>query len=151
MLGTFPDNVSSSQLNLTQDRYIKGYSCYPQVLRRLETKTADEHFRAAAAATVGHIQTELLETFNCAHLIEMFRNGKSEFSKEYPVRASDGGIVWVNTVVHLLQNPDTGDVEALTCTTDVSRRKKDEEIIARFAENGCDFIGIVDQAKAVFE
>ncbi|MCH4190684.1 MAG: ATP-binding protein [Butyrivibrio sp.] len=149
---TFPDTVSSSQLNLTKNRYIKGYSIFPQVLKRLETVTADEHFRAAAAAvTVCRLQTELLATFNCAHLLEMFKSGKSEFSKEYPVRASGGGIVWVNTVVHLLQNPDTGDVEALTCTTDVSRRKKDEEIIARFAENGCDFIGIIDPAEAVFE
>lgn len=35
----------------------------------------------------------------------------------------------MNTVVHLLQNPDTGDVEALTCTTDFPDGKRMKKLL----------------------
>jgi hypothetical protein len=59
--------------------------------------------------------------------------------------------MWINAAVSLLQNPTTGDVEAVSYAKDITRQKKDEEIISRFSSEGCDFLGIIEPASETFE
>jgi glutamate mutase epsilon subunit len=105
--GTLSDAVSSTQLNLTKNSYIKGYSEMPEVIKKLEKKTADEHFMAAiSSVTDEKIKTEMIKQFNCANLIMLYNKGEKNVTKEYPVITSKGNIKWISTVVYLLKNSD---------------------------------------------
>lgn len=149
---TLSEAVSSTQLNLTKNTYISGYSADPKIAQRLERDTADEHFATAASAVADeNIKQELLSIFTCGNLIKFFKNGRTQIVKEYPVRTSKGTIVWISTTVYLLQNPDTGDIEALTYAKDITKFRKDEEIIRHLSKEGCDFIGIIDTESLSFE
>ena len=149
--GSLGNAIASFQLNLSKDIYLKGYSTNPALLARLQTRTADAHLAAAIDTALEKYRGELREEFNCHNLIARFREGVTQLTREYPARAAAGGTVWVSTVVFLLQNPASGDVEAVTYVKDITRQKKDEEIIYRFARDGCDFVGLIDPVTRSFE
>ena len=147
-----PDAVSSTRLNLSKDRYLSGYSPYTGVAERLEQSSADRHFAAAIASVPDeNIRSELFGIFTCENLIRLFKAGTTQAAHEYPVKTSSGSIMWINTTVYLLQNPETGDIEAVTYAKDITKQKKDEEIIRYLSKDGCDFIGILDTVSKTFE
>jgi len=144
--------VASFKLNLSKNLYVSGYSMYPSLLEQLQKPTADEHFAATAAGVANErLQREILAEFTCDNLIRLFHSGRNQLVKNYPVRTGAGGIMWINAAVSLLQNPQTGDVEAVSYAKDISRQKKDEEIISRFSSEGCDFLGIIEPASGTVE
>jgi signal transduction histidine kinase/CheY-like chemotaxis protein len=144
--------IASFQLNLSQNRYVKGYSQYPQVLRQLERGTADEHFAAVADSIFSEkLRREVRERCTCQALIRLYRSGETQLVWEYPTRTAAGDTVWVNAAIFLLQNPYTGDVEAITYAKDVTRQRKDEEILSRLAREGCDFVGILASEAGTLE
>jgi signal transduction histidine kinase/PAS domain-containing protein len=152
LTGNLADVVSSTQLNISKNFYIDGYSPYPQVEKSLECKTADEHFIAAAEAIPNDtIKNEILKTFVCSNLSLLFKEGTQRIERTYPVRTSYGGILWVCTKLRMMQNPSTGDVEAITYSKDITKQKRNHEIVSRLASTGCDFIGVIDVAENIFE
>ena len=144
--------VSGTQLNLSKNIYISGFSPYPNVEQSLRCKSADEHFAAAAGAIDNkELKAEVLKDFTCAKLMELFRNGIQQLEKTYPVRTSYGGIMWVRTTLQMIQNPGTGDVEAITSAQDITSQKRNNEIIDRLSSTGCDYIGVMDISAGTFE
>ena len=150
--GSLANAVASFQLNVSKNMYISGFSIYPHILENLKKDTADEHFRAVAESVIdADIRTELVDTVTCENLIRMFRSGMTELKRDYPVKKAAGGMMWIETTLFLMQNPTSGDIEVLTYAQDITRRKKDEEIIYRFAKDGCDFVGIIERTDSTFE
>ena len=144
--------VSSTQLNISRNLYIGGYSPYKYIEKQLEQKTADEHFCAAASAIVDEsIKKSILEICNCKHFLELFRNGEKTISCDYPVKTQKGKIIWVHTVFYLVLNPDTGDLEAISYATNITKQRRNEEILNRLSRESCDFIGIIDVSAPSFE
>lgn len=152
MTENLADVVSSTQLNISKNLYIDGYSPYPYVEKSLERKTADEHFIAAAEAIPNDtIRNDVLKTFVCSNLSMLFKEGTQRIEHTYPVRTSCGGILWVCTTLRMMQNPSTGDIEAITYAKDITKQKRNHEIVSRLASTGCDFIGVIDVAEHIFE
>jgi signal transduction histidine kinase/PAS domain-containing protein/ActR/RegA family two-component response regulator len=151
LTGNLTDVVGSFQLNLSKNRYISGYSPYPEIVKSLQRETADEHFAAAAATiTDQRIRDYVLKEFRCAHLTELFRNGKQQLDVTYPLRSIKGGMIWIHSTLHLMQNPTTGDVEGITYSKDCTEQKRTNEIVGRISSTGCDYIGVLDVAGKVF-
>ena len=148
---TLANAVSSTKLNLSKNSYISGYSADPEVAKRLQRITADEHFLTAISSIADpEVRKKLTAIFTCENLINLYKEGKTQFTEEYPVLSSKGGIVWVSTTVYLLQNPETGDIEAITYAKDITKLRKDEEIIRHLVRDTCDFIGIIDTTLNTF-
>lgn len=146
------DVVGSFQVNLSQNRYISGYSPYPCLLRTLETGTADEHFAAAARLAINPVTQEAIQKeCNCLHLMEVFQNGNRQIKRDYPIRNARGGVMWIHSTLYMMLNPTTGDLEAITCSTDITKQKKNEEIIDLTFSEGCDYIGIIDIMEHTYE
>ena len=59
--------------------------------------------------------------------------------------------MWIGSTLHLLQNPDSGEIEGIYCAKDVTKQKKDEAIMTRISQSGYDFIGIIDPFRRTFE
>ncbi len=152
LTGNMEDVVSSTQLNISKNLYISGYSPYPNVEKLLKRKSADEHFNVVADTIPNDaIKNEVLKTFVCSNLLRLFKEGTQQIERTYPTRTSYGGIIWVRTALRMMQNPGTGDVEAITYSKDITKQKRNHEIVSRLASTGCDFIGVIDAAEKIFE
>ena len=152
LTGNLADVVGSFQVNLSQNRYISGYSPFQNVVGTLGRETADEHFAATSRMIVNEeIRQEILRNFTCAHLLELFRSGQKQLDREFPVRSSTGNTVWIHSALHMLRNPGTGDIEGITYSKDITRQKRNEEIIRLTLSEGCDYIGIIDPEADTYE
>lgn len=148
---TLSDAISSTRLNLSKNSYISGYSADPGVVERLQRTTANEHFLAAIQSIPDEaIRTRLTKIFTCENLITLYKQGHTQVTESYPVLTSKNATLWISTTLYLLQNPETGDIEALTYAKDITKLRKDEEIIRHLAEETCDFIGIIDTELGTF-
>ena len=145
------DAISSTRLNLSKNSYISGYSANPVVVEQLQRSTANDHFLAAIQSISDEtIRTRLTKTFTCENLITLYKQGHTQFTETYPVLTSKKATLWISTTIYLLQNPETEDIEALTYAKDITKLRKDEEIIRHLAEETCDFIGIIDTELGTF-
>ena len=152
LTGNLMDVVGSFQLNLSKNRCLSGYSPYPGVAESLLRDTADGHFAATADTIIDEkIQAQVRQEYTCEKLVRHFTDGQDKIRRDYPVRTSAGGIMWVHSTLHMMQNPNTGDVEGITYTKDISAQKRNEEIIRELASTSCDYIGVLDTVKRTFE
>jgi signal transduction histidine kinase/ActR/RegA family two-component response regulator len=143
--------ISSTQLNISKNRYINGYSPYEWVKKSLEKETADEHFEAAISAVADeNLKSQLMSTYSCANLLTLFQNGKQKIESTYPVKTSKGGIMWVRTGLQLMLNPSTGDLEGISYSKDITEQKRTSEIVTRLSSTGCDYIGVIDVSQGSF-
>ena len=143
--GNLDGVVSSTQLNISKNLYISGYSPYEWVKRSLEKETADEHFSSAISAIADEkIKQQISYTYTCANILKLFQNGKHKIESIYPVKTSKGGIMWVRTAIQLMLNPSTGDLEGISYSKDITREKRTNEIVDRLSSTGCDYIGVID-------
>jgi signal transduction histidine kinase len=146
------DLASSVQLNLSKNAYLNGYSPFPQVLESLKKATADEHFAAAASSIPDKkIKNDILLKFNCANLLNLYKSGTERIEVEYPIRASYGETLWIHTTLTLMQNPGTGDVEAITSSKNITKQRQSEQILQHLARENCDYIGIIHSGNGTFE
>ena len=151
LTGNLTDIISSTQLNLSKNLYLNGYSPLAGVVKSLERQTADEHFTAAAAAIdSAPLKEGVLRDFNCANLLALFQSGKKQVERTYPVKTSQGGTLWVHTTLQMMQNPVTEDVEAITYSRDITEQKRTGEIVSRLSSTGCDYIGVLDVLENSF-
>jgi len=152
LTGNLLDVVGSFQLNLSKNTYISGYSPYTSVVKGLEKATADEHFAATAQTAANEtIKAGILKDYTCQHLLQMYRDGQKQIQREYPVHTSSGGIMWIHSTLYMMQNPDTGDVEGITYSKDVTRQKKNEKILQRLYSKDCDYVGLAEMTTKTFE
>lgn len=140
------------RLNLTKNWCGDGQSADPALLALQESGTADGLLEAVAARIADEsLRAEYVPRFSRARLLEALRAGQDRFTIEYPTEAEPGGRRWVSTFFDLVQNPATGDIEAVTSTFDITERKKEEAIIQRVTNEKCDYIGLVDLEAYTFE
>lgn len=150
--GNISGVVGSFQINLSRNLYIGGYSPYLKVLEALKKDTADEHFAAAAFMVINdEIRENILRNYTCTHLIELFKSGQVQLDRDYPVRTSSEGIMWIHSTLHMMLNPGTGDIEGITYCKDITRQKRNEEIIKLTLNKGCDYVGIIDPVTNTYE
>ena len=141
--------ISNFRLNLTQNRLISGHSVYPQWDDQLQTLTVNEHFNVVADSIAdAQISEQVRSEYNCAQLIDKYKQGIRQLSQDYPVRSqvepTEGQVRWFHAVNYLIMNPDTGDIEDISSVTEITKQKKNEKILDSMASKGCDYIGIID-------
>lgn len=152
LINNLADVAGSFQLNLTKNLYISGYSCFPGVVAALERRTADEHFAATAQTIVDdRIKKSVLRDYTCANLLKLFGDGQKELACDYPVRTSRGGIMWIHSIMHIMRNPSTGDIEGITYSKDITVQKRNAEIIRLAVSENCEYVGIIDIVAGTYE
>jgi len=151
-LETNPQSLGAFRLNLTKNRCVDGQSAAPALLAFQESGTADGLLDAIAVRIADEsLRAAYVPRFSRLQMLDAFRTGQSRFTIEYPMEAEPGGRRWVSTFFDLVQNPATGDVEAVTYTFDITERKKEEAIIQRVTNEKCDYIGLIDPEAHTFE
>jgi len=147
-----PYSLGTFRLNLTKNTCGDGQSPYDSVLTQQNSGTVDGYLEANGSIIADDkLRGEYKNTFTREKLLDAYRHGKTEVSTEYPVIASNGSIIWIDGFVNMVQNPATGDVEAVTYALNVTDRKTEENIVSCITEEKYDHIALINLAANTFE
>ena len=147
----YPSATAAVQLNLTQN-----WCGVPQGqnanLFYTEQGSADEFFQKLKERIADpDLREHLRDRLSREWLLSAFYHGRSEFSFEYPLLLPDGSRIWCNGRALLMQNPLTGDIEAIASNLDINEQKRRAQIMEKVASDEFDFIGLLNPQKNTFE
>jgi PAS domain-containing protein len=150
--GASPNLLGTFRQNLTQNWCGDGQCSQNFNLPLPQSGTVDDYFSAIAAhITDPAIRDEFSAKFRREALLSAFRTGITKISLALPLLFPDGDLHWIENYVNMVQNPKTGDVEALTYALNITERKKDESIIRVITNESCDYIALIDVKKQTLE
>ena len=147
LLSASPHTLCAFRLNLTRDLCGKAYGTSGRVKKLLQSNTVDELFAKAA----GMIENEkergdYRAIFSRRAMLEDFSRGNARLAQTFRRLSDEGQLRWVTLTVNMMNNPRTGDVEAIAYSLDTNDAKKEESIIQRLATMEYDYICTVETA-----
>jgi signal transduction histidine kinase/CheY-like chemotaxis protein len=86
---------------------------------------------------------QFIRNCSAAGMQRNYDAGRREIIMEYR-RYTDRGLIWVQTRMALLPDPETGDLLAFYYTTDINERKIGQEVLARLTSIGFENASYVD-------
>jgi len=147
LLAMNPRTLCSFRLNLTRNECSdeRGNSAFVRELMR--AATADGLF-ANIVVTVNAGEREAVrKILDRESLLAAFSRGQTKVSCNYRRGAEDGRERWVTTNISMLQNPASGDIEAVAHSIDIDDEKKEEAIVRRIVEEELEAIALIDVKK----
>lgn len=145
LLALNPQALCTFRLNLTSNRCggEHGNSTYIQQLLRADT--ADELFNnIASIITDPEDAKNFAVQFNRERFLRDFAAGITHVSFSYHRKVDSGEAHLVTTYLNMLQNPDTGDIEAVAYSVDKEWEQKEEEIISAVTNREYDYIALIN-------
>jgi len=147
LLTTNPDALCTFRLNLTKNRCSDGHGTSEYIRQMLEADTVDGLMEKFAAIILDPRQAaEFLRDFSRERLLGQYAGGSDRLEVTYRRLTDSGKALWVTTYFHILQNPFTGDIEAIAYSVDADHAHKEEEILAVITREEYDCIGLIDTA-----
>jgi len=152
MIEANPNTLGSFRLNLTKDLCGDGQSPVPEYLVLQESGTVSGFIRAISERILpGGQKDRFVGFFTRENLLREYQGGHSQFTTEVRFIASGRNVIWGRAIVNMVQNPMTGDVEAIAFMQDISEQKKRDEIDQRLTNEIIDYIGLIDLGRRTFE
>jgi PAS domain S-box len=97
------------------------------------------------------IREEFYAKFSRASLIEKFNRGVKKEIIDYTVVCPDGKRKWLEGVINMARNPNSGDIEAIAYSLDIDERKRNEQIMNNLINEHFDYLGIIHSSECTFE
>ena len=142
---TLRSSLSSARLDLTSNSFIRVRSVFPTVEERQKSTRASEFFQKVASDIVDEdIKKAFLKKINVKSLLALFKEGEKQLSVDYPVIGFEGDYKWIHASVSMSQNPETGHVEAITWSEDITSTKNMQLILNRLVATAIRYIGIIN-------
>ena len=152
LLSANPESIGSYHLNLSKNSFLGGNSSSAFVESHLPADTADRFFEHAALVVIEpEKREEYLRNFNRRSLIAAALEGKTRLSIEYQVRCENNGTMWVRAFFTLLKNPDTGDIECITCGYDITREMLNKRVFRLICDREYDYVALLHVRTEKFE
>ena len=149
-----PNALCTFRLNLTRNLCGDGYGASTYIQKLIQGDTVDELFEHIASIITDEEDKQKFNSlFNRGKFLYLFADGRTQFSLSYHRRVDGGESHWVTTFVNMLQNPESGDVEAVVYSLDTHREKREEEVISALTNKEYDYIALVnvETAKISFQ
>ena len=142
-----PDFTASCHLNLTRNQ-CTGMVVMDETYAGLKKLMAGGTAEGLFTETAGMIPDEAMaaqfrQLYNRDSLLRQFGEGETQVSMEYPCRSVRGGVRWVSSSIHMMRNPETGDVEGITYALDIDDQKKSRLVTKNIVEQEFEYIGIL--------
>lgn len=129
-----------------------GKSRIKNVLKIQDSGTVDGYFKAFAGLIADEgIRLNFFKRFDRELLLKQFEEGIESISIEYPVVHKDGDRHWRLGTLSMMKNPNTGDVEAVTYSTDIDQQKYDEFVMNELMHDHFDYIALIHPYDKSFE
>lgn len=139
------DVIGSFHFNLTKNWCGDGHSDIPQVLDLQSSGTVDGFFEKEYEMNVDlEIVSEYKKRFTRKNLLNCFYEGTSQLTFDHKV-IIEGKVIWITTVIHMIQNPDTGDIEGFIYSRNINNLKMNEQIMRIVIGLDYDLITVIDR------
>ncbi len=140
-----PNSRGTFHLNLSRNTCDYGINTSPLVSRLHSDGTADGFFHAVSTAITHPSDRENFESLiNREKLILDFRNGDTQLDCSYRRIVESGENHWVHFFITLMQNPHSGDIEAITEAEDINEAVINQMLMQRISDMDYDYIGMID-------
>ena len=150
-----PDSYGSFHLNLSKDWCgdgKKGSSKIKSVLDLQNSGTVNGYLDAFSRLIADeNIQKKFHTIFERDLLLDQYEKGIERVSIEYPVIYANGERHWREGFLDMIENPFTGDIEGVSYSYDIDKRKRDELVVDRLINVNFDYIGLIHPATEHFE
>lgn len=145
LLAANPQTLCSFSLNLTLNTCEKGYGVSRFIQDVIDAQTADKLFENIhSVITDPHDKEGFANIFDRANLLSAYRQGTRSVKWSHRSRMEDGSVHWVTTYLHLMQNPDTGDIVAVLSSVDSDDAITESKVVQTLTDQDYDFIALVD-------
>ena len=139
------NEIGSFHLNLTRNICGEGVSGTDYIMRFRDLGTVDGLIETSGGIIAYPEELAYYrEHFGREALLRAFENGCSEVSYVFRDYYEDGLIHWTKTIVNMMRNPMSGDVEGVIYSFDVSDAAKEKLVVERLTHDEFDFIAIID-------
>ena len=145
---SLPDTIGSFRLNLTKNVCGEGQSPFADILSLQNSGTVDGFFEGVASRLSDITSLSVFrDTFSREKLIAAFLRGNSHLSFDYPRRVEKEDVRWATINVNVLQNPETGDLEAVVYGQDSDESIKNARITECITKEDYDYIALINVRK----
>jgi len=144
ILSANPESLCTFQLNLSRDLCFEGHGVSSFILRSLQSDTASGLFEnCREMIPFQEDRDQFLTVFDRQKLLDAFASGVRNPHLDYHRKDENGKIFWVRTFLNMLKNPDSGDIEGIIYSLDISREKQQEDIFNILADKEYDLIALL--------
>jgi|GEM_PF-2478526 len=144
-----PDAICSFRLNLSRNLCVGGQSKYNELLDLQRAGSADALLSGVIELIVERAaKRECRAVMNSKSLLSKFYRGTANVEREFPAQILPDEVWWLRENIHMVHNPDTGDVEAIASAVNITKRKQTEQIIKIITMDNQEFIAIINTEKA---
>lgn len=144
MLVANPNAICTFTLNLTADTCGEGHGVSPNIMSQLSSDTARGLFEnIAKLAVTDEGCSRVRESLDREKLLEAYGLGERSRSVDYRRRDDEGKRFWVRTIISMLENPETGDIEAVIYSMDISQEVHQEELFKVLTDREFDVVSLL--------
>jgi len=152
LLSANPKALGVMQINLTQNTCGSGHGMSGLEDNHDGVTSVDGLFSGVAGEIAEKDQQRDFRTeFTRTALLEEFKKGVTDKNVEYIRREESGACVWIRIYLNMLSNPDTGDVEGVLYSVDISAEKRREEILEIITSQEYDLIALIHLENRTYE
>lgn len=146
-----PQSLCTVRLNLTRNRCEEWYGTSKYIINTIKSDTAEGVIDNISKIIRNAGDREVfLAHFKLPALAALFRSGKTSDTVRYSRLVEGGTFIWVETVVNMVENPDTHDVEAVLYSENVDDQELNRKIIQKITDTGYDYIAVLSIPDQTF-
>lgn len=140
-----PQALCAFRLNLTTNTCSIGHGSSAYIKKLLQADTVDEVLHKIEGIITDPKDVAIFrQTFNRTNLLQCYKNGRDRLSFTYHRLTESGDTHWVTSYFKILQNPYTGEIEAIAYSVDADETKKKEAILHSLTKQEYDFIALIN-------
>ncbi len=140
-----PNSIATYHVNLSQNTFslVSLNRLYINPLSE-NVSTYDELIEKTLSLICDNVQKQrYISSFSRINLINLFNNGGDNSTLEFNMKMFDGNNDWVLKSAYLLKNPVSGDIEAVFHLTDISYKKKIDDLINGTIQREFDYVALL--------
>ena len=147
-----PQSLCTVRLNLSRNKCEEWYGTSQYVIQTIRADTAEDVIGNISRIIVSEQDREKFRShFGRSALLAAYRRGQRSETVQYRRTVGDGSFIWVRTVVNMVQNPDSQEIEAVLFSENVSDQVLNEEIIQKSSDAGYDYIATLHLPDRMFQ
>jgi len=147
-----PNSLCTVRLNLSGNRCEEWFGTSAFVIRTIQAETAEGVIDNISRIIINeNDRLQFREHFNRAALIKAFHSGRRQDTLRYRRTVEDGSSIWVETVINMVENPETHEIEAVLFSENVNRQVLNEKIIQISTDTGSEYIATLQLPQQVFQ
>ena len=140
-----PESLCTFRVNLTRNVCQEAHGISQYILDSLQSDTVDGILgNAAKIIPTPREREEFLKDFSRERLLELYRDGKIDHSVDYRRRGEDGRPIWVRTFAKMLRNPESGDVEGIIYSLNITKDVCRDRAFSIIADQEYDYEALLD-------